>query len=1178
MPIADVELTIARRVNGTTTVSMRVELPHQRVDPVRGVPVTITDTVLAALAQDLEVYGATLTAMVFPPALREAWREARGYADGRGEALRVRLALEGDDSLHAIRWELLRDPLDSTPLAYSEHRRLSRFLPAASYRPLQLPARPELHAVVAVASPSSLSTYGLPPVDINGEVGRAQQGLGDIPTAVLDGQEGRPAATLPAIAAALRGSAHILYLVCHGALIDGKPYLWLEHGGEPVAGDLLVQTIVNLERRPLLIVLASCQGAGDTYQMLTAIGPKLAQAGVGAVMAIQGNVPMELIAQFTPPLFAELRRDGQIDRALAAARAALPNDLPWWMPALWMAVRDGALWIEDDEPPFVSIAGLYPPCHTRVGHHAIASDLHTRLLAAKERQGSVVVLDSPPGYGKFALVRELAIACTAFSGVVLAIDLNFPPEVEDSESPSSVAVPPGLTDQLSAAWPRGAAVGAHWLHLMAQAQRALGRPLVPGRTAIHDNPGALVTVLAQIAASRPMLLVLEHWERASTLWDVLLGELMAAMRPPLQLLVVLTRDRAWRAADEESSTLGQGIARGAVVRHALRRVSSDDLAAAVGPAHLDLIDRLHSLSGGHPALAMALWEEWQAVGAVTRDEHGVAQPTSLDSPWVAHSMRELVTRLLHARLGVRPPIPLAQIRRALVVAALEGPVFTVPAVAEVVGIETNDLLDLCDDYLLDDDPDARILVEIGPVPQPEERVHVRLDRYSFALPYLRLIFARELDDIEQKRDALSLAESLERHYQPAPERIAGVLASLFALGDDEARAAPYRERDERVQRERAGEEALRWTIESLDRQGLGKTGRMINAHLELAMWLYERTRYVDAVQEARAAVILADKLGERLHIARACSWLGLLLRAQGDLAGARPYYERALAIYEQVLGPQHPDTASSLNNLGALLHAQGELASARPYYERALAIREQVLGPQHLDTALSLNSLGYLLDAQGELASARHYYERALAIREQVLGPQHPQTASSLNNLGALLRAQGELASARPYYERALAIREQVLGPQHPDTAQSLNNLGYLLQAQGELASARPYFERALAIREQVLGPQHPDTAQSLNNLGALLQAQGELASARPYFERALAICEQVLGPQHPDTALTFNNLGVLLHAQGELASARLYYERALAILVSRLGPRHPYTETIQRNLAALDTPPGTHE
>ncbi len=58
----------------------------------------------------------------------------------------------------------------------------------------------------------------------------------------------------------------------------------------------------------------------------------------------------------------------------------------------------------------------------------------------------------------------------------------------------------------------------------------------------------------------------------------------------------------------------------------------------------------------------------------------------------------------------------------------------------------------------------------------------------------------------------------------------------------------------------------------------------------------------------------------------------------GDLAAARPYLERALAIYEKALGPDHPDTATSLNNLGGLLQAMGDLAAARPYYERALAI------------------------------------------------------------------------------------------------------------------------------------------------------------------------------------------------------------------------------------------------
>jgi Tfp pilus assembly protein PilF len=67
-------------------------------------------------------------------------------------------------------------------------------------------------------------------------------------------------------------------------------------------------------------------------------------------------------------------------------------------------------------------------------------------------------------------------------------------------------------------------------------------------------------------------------------------------------------------------------------------------------------------------------------------------------------------------------------------------------------------------------------------------------------------------------------------------------------------------------------------------------------------------------------------------------------------AEARTLSERALAIYEKTLGPDHPNTASTLNNLGGLLEEQGDLAGARPYFERAVAICERTLGPDHPTT------------------------------------------------------------------------------------------------------------------------------------------------------------------------------------------------------------------------------------
>jgi tetratricopeptide (TPR) repeat protein len=200
------------------------------------------------------------------------------------------------------------------------------------------------------------------------------------------------------------------------------------------------------------------------------------------------------------------------------------------------------------------------------------------------------------------------------------------------------------------------------------------------------------------------------------------------------------------------------------------------------------------------------------------------------------------------------------------------------------------------------------------------------------------------------------------------------------------------------------------------------------------------------------------------------------------------------------------ETAKLLDNAGSYFHGRAAYGAARPLSERALAIWEKVLGPEHPNTSTSLNNLAALLKDQGDLAGARPLLERALAAYEKVLGPEHPNTATGLNNLALLLNDQGDLAGARPLLERALAIWEKVLGPEHPQTGTSLNNLALLLNDQGDLAGARPLLERALEICEKVLGPEHPETASRLNKLAMLLKHQGDLAGARPLLERALEI------------------------------------------------------------------------
>jgi hypothetical protein len=142
-----------------------------------------------------------------------------------------------------------------------------------------------------------------------------------------------------------------------------------------------------------------------------------------------------------------------------------------------------------------------------------------------------------------------------------------------------------------------------------------------------------------------------------------------------------------------------------------------------------------------------------------------------------------------------------------------------------------------------------------------------------------------------------------------------------------------------------------------------------------------------------------------------------VLQAQGDLAGARLLHERALAIREKVLGPEHPLTGQSLNNLALLLQDQGGLAGARPLCERALAIGEK-FQPEHPNTNRGRHNLARLRLSSGNAGDALALGEAALAAHERALRPNHPWirdsarvTADALDALGraddaAALRAR----------------------------------------------------------------------------------------------------------------------------------------------------------------------------
>ena len=77
----------------------------------------------------------------------------------------------------------------------------------------------------------------------------------------------------------------------------------------------------------------------------------------------------------------------------------------------------------------------------------------------------------------------------------------------------------------------------------------------------------------------------------------------------------------------------------------------------------------------------------------------------------------------------------------------------------------------------------------------------------------------------------------------------------------------------------------------------------------------------------------------------------------GDYNRALEYYHMAYDIRKKILGQDHPDTATILNNIGILYYRMCNYLSAERYLQEAYDSFKKSLGSDHPNTKNTLNSL-----------------------------------------------------------------------------------------------------------------------------------------------------------------------------------------------------------------------------
>jgi tetratricopeptide (TPR) repeat protein len=269
--------------------------------------------------------------------------------------------------------------------------------------------------------------------------------------------------------------------------------------------------------------------------------------------------------------------------------------------------------------------------------------------------------------------------------------------------------------------------------------------------------------------------------------------------------------------------------------------------------------------------------------------------------------------------------------------------------------------------------------------------------------------AANLRDLEPCRDA-ALLERLPsppvevRDDAPAVRAELARVAALWATG--------------------AYEEGLAAARESLEHaQELGWAPLVAAARLHEGTLLYKLGKYEDAEVVLEAAYFEAAGSGATEEAFGAARELAQTVGHRlVRIAEGERWWKLAEVERSRLSDPTGLREAQSLNTRANLHAKTGAYAEAAELYERALALDEEALGPEHPTVAVVLQNLARQRHEMGAVDEATALYLRVLDLRERVLGPDHPDVAGTLYHLGAVRREAGDLEEAARLLERALAL------------------------------------------------------------------------------------------------------------------------------------------------------------
>ena len=243
-------------------------------------------------------------------------------------------------------------------------------------------------------------------------------------------------------------------------------------------------------------------------------------------------------------------------------------------------------------------------------------------------------------------------------------------------------------------------------------------------------------------------------------------------------------------------------------------------------------------------------------------------------------------------------------------------------------------------------------------------------------------------------------------------------------------------------------------------------------------------------------------------------------------------YNEALEINKQiyilrkkVLGADHLDTLTSMNNISLSYMLHGMWAEAEEMNTQSLTAQKKLLGKKHILTMESTADWALIYINQDKLEEAETLLEQLLKVQKKVLGEEHRATVRSMDILVDLFRDQNRLIEAEKLCKRIIGIWRKIIGEEDQVTVNSMTQLAWIYSWEGKLVEADELLLQVVGIQKRMLGGHHPGTMWNIQQIAKLYMSMNRMNEAVKWMEDVVDTYNRSFGDNNPITLYAIKDL-----------------------------------------------------